>query len=614
MCGIVGILGEIDVASRLVEGLKRLEYRGYDSAGIATISNGEIKRCRAEGKIVNLEAELQKTPINGDVGIGHTRWATHGKANETNAHPHATSKVAVVHNGIIENFAEIRTNLEEKGVKFYSETDTEVIPQLITYLLEQGESIQHAVIKAISKLEGAYALGVIFSAEVTDEKIFVAARQGSPLSIGYGSGGSLGEFYIGSDAIALAPLTNQISYLEDGDVAFINRQGVRIYDNSQNEVKREIITSSVADMSVGKENYDHFMQKEIYEQPSVIGDVLHSYHNSLKGEATLPEIPFSFSEMERISIVACGTSYYAGFIAKYWFENVANIAVDIDVASEFRYRNVIFPKNGVAIFVSQSGETADTLAALRYAKANGQKIIAVVNVPESTMAREADIVLPTYSGPEIGVASTKAFTTQLATLACLALKIAKDRQVIDKSEEKRILHSISEIPSRMAEVLNYDESIRELSHELAQAQDILYIGRGVSYGLAMEGALKLKEISYIHAEATAAGELKHGVIALVDENVPIIAIAPSDELFDKTASNIREVAARGGKIILLSDKKGIDALKDVVYYSINLPESGNIVSPILYAIPIQLIAYHVAVIKGTDVDQPRNLAKSVTVE
>lgn len=607
MCGIIGIIGKSEVSSRLVAALKRLEYRGYDSAGIATISDGKIKRCRSEGKITKLEEKLKKEKISGKIGIGHTRWATHGAPNVKNAHPHATDKVVVVHNGIIENFLKLREELEGKGYEFVTDTDTEVVPQLITYFLDKGKTPEEAVKSAVSRLEGAYALGIVFAGS---EDILVAARHGSPLAIGYGKG----EMYLGSDAIAIAPLSDKVSYLEDGDIAFIAKDDVKIIDADGKKVERKIVKTSAGSAAIGKENYDHFMLKEIYEQPGVIGDVLQAYCNPLEGRVKMPKELLELKTAKRITIIACGTSYYAGFIAKYWFEKIAGIPVDIDVASEFRYRDAIMEKGGVALFISQSGETADTLAALRYAKKQGQHIVAIVNVPESTIAREADIVLPTFSGPEIGVASTKAFTTQLVTLACLVVAAAQARNKITKAEEKKYIHSLAEVPSRMAEVLNHDSAIMKLSGELAKARDILYIGRGTSYGIAMEGALKLKEISYIHAEAAAAGELKHGPIALVDDKVPVIAIAPSDELFEKTASNIREVAARGGKLIILSDNKGIKALKDVAYATIMLPEASPFVTPVLYSVPIQLIAYHVAVKKGTDVDQPRNLAKSVTVE
>ncbi len=607
MCGIIGIIGKDEVANKLVEGLKRLEYRGYDSAGIATINGGDITRCRAQGKIVNLEEKLKGEPLSGKTGIGHTRWATHGVPNTENAHPHATEKVVVVHNGIIENFNELRRELESKGYKFETDTDTEVIPQLITFYLDQGKSPSQAVREAIRRFEGAYAIGVIFAG---NDDLMIAARHGSPLAIGHGEG----EMYLGSDAMALAPLTNSLSYLEDGDTAFLTRDGVTIYDIDDNQVEREITRSSASNVNIGKENYRHYMQKEIYEQPSVIGDVLHAYCNPASGDIRLTNMPFELAAVGRITIVACGTSYYAGLVAKYWLERIARIPVDIDIASEFRYREAILEEGGVALFISQSGETADTLAALRYAKSNGQHIIAVVNVTESSMAREADAVLPIYSGPEIGVASTKAFTTQLATLACLVIKLALARGRISAAEGADLVQALCELPSRVADVLHCDDDIKELAHEMALAQDIIYIGRGTSYAIAMEGALKLKEISYIHAEATAAGELKHGPIALIDENVPVIAIAPRDELFEKTASNIREVAARGGKIVLLSDRSGIDELQDVAYSVIEIPEANPFATPLLYAIPVQLLAYHVAVAKGTDVDQPRNLAKSVTVE
>jgi glucosamine--fructose-6-phosphate aminotransferase (isomerizing) len=606
MCGIIGIIGVSDVAERIVSGLKHLEYRGYDSAGVAAVHDGVIDRCRAEGKIVNLKNKLSKGPLNGRIGIGHTRWATHGAPNTINAHPHATNKVAVVHNGIIENFSELREELEKKGHKFTTDTDTEVVPHLITEYLNSGSKPVDAVKKAIKHLEGAFALGIIFA----DEEIMIAARKGSPLAIGFGKK----ETYLASDAIALAPLTSKLCYLEDGDIAVITDDGVKITDEKGKATERAIVKSSAKNIAVGKENYAHFMLKEIYEQPGVIGETLNAYYNPVSGEIQLPDMTFSLGDVPKVTIVACGTSYYAGLTAKYWLEKIARVPVEIDVASEFRYREAIMPENGVALFISQSGETADTLAALKYAKKQKQKIISLVNVPESSMARAADVVLRTYAGPEIGVASTKAFTTQLVALACFTLAIAGEKGTIKPKDIVKLAHALSEIPARAAEVLNHDEAIEELAHDLLKAQDILYIGRGTSYAIAQEGALKLKEISYIHAEATAAGELKHGPIALIDKDVPIIVIAPSDDLYDKTASNAQEVAARGGKIVLLSDKKGIKPLKKVSYATIELPEANDFVTPILYAIPVQLLAYHVAVLKGTDVDQPRNLAKSVTVE
>lgn len=607
MCGIIGIVGKNNIVPDLVEGLKRLEYRGYDSAGVATLVDGEIHRCRSLGKIVELEGKLRASGLSGHIGIGHTRWATHGAPNTENAHPHATDKVVVVHNGIIENFAELKKELTAAGHHFSSDTDTEVIPHIITRYLEQGDTPQEAVKNAIAKLKGAYALGILFSGY---DDLLIAARQGSPLAIGYGDG----EMLIGSDAVALGPFTSHISYLEEGDIAHVTAEDATIYDAKGNEVVRKVVQASSANITIGKENYRHFMQKEIFEQPGVIGSTLRAYYNPALGKVELPAFPFELENIERLSVVACGTSFYAGMVAKYWCEEIARIPMDIDIASEFRYRNVVFSNDTVGLFISQSGETADTLAAMRHSKKNGQPAIAVVNVTQSTMAREASIVLPIYSGPEIGVASTKAFTTQLVTLACLILAIARAKGRISNEEETRYVHALSEIPGKIAEILAQDEHIQHIAQELAEARDIVYIGRGVHYPIALEGALKLKEISYIHAEAAAAGELKHGSIALVDEHVPVVAIAPSGALFEKSASNIREVAARGGKIILLSDNKGLEALKDVVHRSIILPEAEELTQPMLYSVPVQLLAYHVAVTKGTDVDQPRNLAKSVTVE
>jgi glucosamine--fructose-6-phosphate aminotransferase (isomerizing) len=607
MCGIIGIISKNDVSEPLIDGLKRLEYRGYDSAGIATLNGNEIYRQRAEGKIKNLQAIQNESPISGNIGIGHTRWATHGAPTTNNAHPHATANVAVVHNGIIENFLLLRKELQEKGMVFDTDTDTEVIPKLITHNIEQGDSFRQAVINTVKRLHGAFSLGIICK---DNENTLYAVKQGSPLAVGFGED----EMFIGSDALALAPLTSTIAYLVDGDIAEITCEGVNIIDAKGAPTVREQVRIAPADMQTAKGHYRHYMLKEIYEQPSVIGTTLNSFFHPVTGEITLPDLPFDLADISKVSIVACGTSFYAGSVAKYWIEKIARVPVELDIASEYRYRSPIFEKNGLIIVISQSGETADTLAALRFAKENGQNSIAVINVTESTMAREADAYLHTLAGPEIGVASTKAFTTQLVALASFTMALAASKNILPREELRTLGSSLAEVTSRALEVLNHDEAIKELSHELSMAQDILYVGRGTSYPIAMEGALKLKEISYIHAEATAAGELKHGPISLVDDNVPIIAIAPSDELFDKTASNIREIAARGGKIILLSDKKGISQLEDVTHYSIELPDAAPFASPILYSIPIQLIAYHVAVAKGTDVDQPRNLAKSVTVE
>lgn len=607
MCGIIGVIGNNNVTPLLVEGLRRLEYRGYDSSGIATLSNGHLDCSRAEGKLVNLENKLLETPLSGTVGIGHTRWATHGIPNTTNAHPHITDKVGVIHNGIIENFSELRAEMEGFGYKFKTETDTEVVPIIITHYINEGKTPRQAVSATLKRLEGAFALGIIFAG---NEDLLITARRGSPLAIGYGDG----EMYIASDAYALAPLTSKITYLKDGDWAEITRESVTIYDENDRRVEREIKPTNLSGAAIGKGDYDHFMLKEIYEQPAVIGETLNSFYNPTTGNIQLPEIPFDITKASKITIVACGTSFYAGLAAKYWLESIAKIPTEVDIASEFRYSEKLLPENGVALFISQSGETADTLAALRYAKENGQKIISLLNSKESSMERESDFVLHTLAGPEIGVASTKAFTTQLMVLACFAIAIADIRGAISKQEIAKLSHALSEVPSRAVEVLNHDDAIKTLARELSKARDVIYIGRGTSYPIAMEGALKLKEISYIHAEGIAAGELKHGPIALIDEDVPVIVIAPYDDLFEKTASNVQEVAARGGRVIFLSDKDGVNKLQNISSETIELPKVDPIVAPILYAIPIQLLAYHTAVIKGTDVDQPRNLAKSVTVE
>ncbi|MGB8274413.1 MAG: glutamine--fructose-6-phosphate transaminase (isomerizing) [Alphaproteobacteria bacterium] len=607
MCGIVGIIGKGEVAPLLVEGLRRLEYRGYDSAGIATLVNGQIERRRAEGKLVNLEARLKEQPVSGRIGIGHTRWATHGAPNERNAHPHATKRVAVVHNGIIENFRQLRAELEGKGHSFQTETDSEVIAHLMTDLIESGLSPQQATPIALGRLEGAFALGMIFAGEPS---FLIAARRGSPLAIGFGDG----EMYLGSDALALAPLTQKICYLEEGDWAVITATGAKIFDREGNEARREITLTAASGAAIGKGNFRHFMLKEIYEQPAVIGDTLKSYINPLSRTVELPPLPFDWKQVPKVTIVACGTSFYAALVAKYWFERLAGLSVEVDIASEFRYRGARLPEGGVALFISQSGETADTLAALRYAKSQKQHILTIVNVPGSSMARGSDAVLPTHAGPEIGVASTKAFTTQLIVLACLAIGAARARGAIDRAREAALTVALTEVPARVAEVLNHDERLQHVAVRVAEARDVLYLGRGTGYPIAMEGALKLKEISYIHAEGYAAGEMKHGPIALIDETVPVIVIAPSDELFDKTASNMQEAIARGARVIFFSDREGINRLGDAAEASIELPAVDPFVAPILYAIPVQLLAYHTAVLKGTDVDQPRNLAKSVTVE
>ncbi|KZB70420.1 MULTISPECIES: glutamine--fructose-6-phosphate transaminase (isomerizing) [Thalassospira] len=607
MCGIIGIIGKDSVSERILEGLKRLEYRGYDSAGIATLVNGHIERRRAEGKLINLANRLADEPLAGDVGIGHTRWATHGVPTENNAHPHTDGKVAVVHNGIIENFQEIKAELSAKGGVFATDTDTEVVVHLVSDFLDQGKSPRDAVAATLHRIEGAFALVIMIAGE---HDVIFGARRGTPLAVGLGEG----EMYLGSDAMALSHLTNKLIYLEEGDWVEMTRESVQVRDENDEDVIRETKLSAVSGAMMGKGNYNHFMQKEIFEQPAVIGDTLHAFINPATQTIKLPDMPFSFADATRLTIVACGTSYYAGLVAKHWIERYAGLGVDVDVASEFRYRCPPLPKGGVALFISQSGETLDTLAALRYAKSKGQKIVSIVNVPESTIARESDVVLLTYAGPEIGVASTKAFTTQLTVLACLAVTIGRENGTLAKDEEGAIVSALTEVPKHAAEVLHHDEALKQLALDVADARDVLYLGRGLGYPIAMEGALKLKEISYIHAEGYAAGEMKHGPIALIDQSVPIIVIAPSDELFEKTASNMQEAAARGGRVIFISDAPGLAKLGDMASATIELPKVADFVAPILYTIPVQMLAYHVAVHKGTDVDQPRNLAKSVTVE
>ena len=608
MCGIVGIISNRQVTPLLIDGLKRLEYRGYDSAGVATLVDGKIERRRAKGKIVNLEKKIAENPLTGTIGIGHTRWATHGVPNETNAHPHATKYVAVVHNGIIENYRELRDELKELGHVFESETDTEVVVHLISQKIEEGLDPQTAVAQSLKRLNGAFALAIIFAGR---EDILIGARKGAPLAVGFGDG----EMFLGSDALALASLTQKIMYLEDGDWAVLTHTSATVYDENGKEVSRPVEQSSTSGAMIGKGGYRHFMLKEIYEQPKVIGDTLNTMINQDMDTITLPNVPFDLKDVTRLTIVACGTSYYAGLVGKYWIEAIARVPVDIDVASEFRYRSPVMEKGGVSLFISQSGETADTLAALRYCKEQGQKIVSIVNVSASTMARESDCVLKTLAGPEIGVASTKAFTTQLTLLACFAIALGRAKGTLPRSEESRLSRALVEVPSRAAEVLNNDRAIETIAQDLmVPARDVLYLGRGSSYPIALEGALKLKEISYIHAEGYAAGEMKHGPIALIDEDVPVVVVAPTDNLFDKTVSNMQEVLARGGKVVFFGDKQGVEAIKDRSAASIALPAVDPFVAPILYAIPVQLLAYHTAVAKGTDVDQPRNLAKSVTVE
>jgi glucosamine--fructose-6-phosphate aminotransferase (isomerizing) len=607
MCGIVGIVGKEDVAERLYEGLKRLEYRGYDSAGIATDVEGRIERRRASGKLVNLGKELAANPLPGTTGIAHTRWATHGGPTTNNAHPHATGEVALVHNGIIENFKALREELTARGRTFTSETDTEVVAHLVSEKVEAGMAPAEAVREVLPRLHGAFALAILFRQH---PDLLIGARLGSPLVVGYGDG----ETYLGSDALALAPLTQRIAYLEEGDWVVITRDGADIFDKDNNPVVRPITISGVTGELISKGNHRHYMLKEIYEQPIVVAQTLRSYLQRMEEKVTLPIPEFDLSAIKRVSIVACGTSFYAGMVAKYWFEQFARVPVDIDVASEFRYRAPVMEEGGLMIVISQSGETADTLAALRHARSEGQTIAAVVNVPTSSMAREADLLLPTHAGPEIGVASTKAFTCQLAVLAALAANLAKAKGRLSEAEERRIVHHLAEAPASLNAALAYDESIQAMAGVIAAARDVLYLGRGTDYPLALEGALKLKEISYIHAEGYAAGEMKHGPIALIDDAVPVIVIAPSGPLFEKTVSNMQEVQARGGKVVLISDYDGIQAAGDGCIATITMPKVHPLIAPLVYAVPVQLLAYHVAVAKGTDVDQPRNLAKSVTVE
>ena len=607
MCGIIGVIGREQAAPLLIDGLKRLEYRGYDSAGIATLTDGRIGRRRAEGKLVNLVERLKTEPLGGTIGIGHTRWATHGAPSVDNAHPIATHRVAVVHNGIIENFQDLKHELVASGVTFESETDTEVVAQLLTRFLDQGLEPEEAMRATLGRIEGAFALAVLFTGE---EDLMICARRGSALAIGHGDG----QMFVGSDALALSPLTQRVTYLEEGDWATLRADGVVIHDASGDEVSRPVKNSDVSGALIGKGNHRHFMHKEIHEQPSVAGETIHALLDRTHGRFMLPELPRDLAELDHFTIVACGTSLNAAMVARYWLERIARIRVDVEIASEFRYRAPLMREGGLALFISQSGETVDTLAALRYARAQGQHILALVNQAESSIARESDAVLQTLAGPEIGVASTKAFTTQLIVLACLTLAWARARGTLDERTAQRLTAALGEVPSRMAEILEEEPAIEQLAHEIAGARDVLYLGRGTSYPLALEGALKLKELSYIHAEGYPAGEMKHGPIALIDDSVPVIVLAPRDELFGKTAANIQEVAARGGRVVLLSDAAGIAETGGRARHAIRLPECDPFVAPILYALPVQLLAYHVALAKGTDVDQPRNLAKSVTVE
>lgn len=607
MCGIIGIVGNAPVADRLVDGLKRMEYRGYDSSGICTIDAGALTRRRAEGKLANLVEVLKSNPADGNIGIAHTRWATHGAPTSSNAHPHATGEVALVHNGIIENFRPLREELSGQGRSFESETDTEVVTHLVSSRVEAGASPQEAVRDILPRLRGAFSLAIAFKSQ---PDMLIGARLGSPLVVGYGEG----EMFLGSDALALAPLTQRIAYLEEGDWVVITANGATIYDADNNEVEREVQTSGASAAAVEKGNYRHFMQKEIFEQPTVVAQTLSSYLRREDNSVALPQFDFDLSKIKRITIVACGTSYYAAMVAKYWFEQFARVPVDLDFASEFRYREPVLEEGGLALFISQSGETADTLAALRHCKENGQVIGVVVNVPTSSMAREADLLLPTHAGPEIGVASTKAFTCQLAVLAALAAHMAVKKGMMSREEEQEVVKHLLEAPAALNAALDHDDDIASMAHLIAPARDVLYLGRGQDFPLAMEGALKLKEISYIHAEGYASGEMKHGPIALIDEAVPVIVLAPSGPLFEKTVSNMEEVRARGGQIVLISDAEGLQLAAEGCMATIEMPKVHPLIAPLVYAVPVQLLAYHTACVKGTDVDQPRNLAKSVTVE
>jgi len=609
MCGIVGIISNEPAAAQAIEALKRLEYRGYDSSGVASLSSdGRIERLRAEGKLKNLAAKLNANPLFGHIAIGHTRWATHGRPTEDNAHPHATERVAVVHNGIIENFRELRAELEQDGVKFSSETDTEAVLHLVDRALQKSGDPTKAIAEVLPRLKGAFALGFVFSGH---DNLLIGARQGAPLAVGHGEG----EMYLGSDALALAPFTDTVTYLEEGDWVVLTRDGVTIHDRTNAIVKRAKQKSGAGAFLVDKGNHRHFMAKEIAEQPEVVGRTLAHYIDMNAGRVHLPvKLPFDWNKLSRITITACGTASYAGHVAKYWFEQIARLPVEVDVASEFRYREAPLLDGGLAIFISQSGETADTLAGLRYAKAQGQFILSVVNVPTSSIARESDVVIPTLAGPEIGVASTKAFTCQLTALACLALAAGRARGTLSEADEQALVSDLVAVPALMVEALKSENHIEHVAHDMAKAKDVLYLGRGTSYPLALEGALKLKEISYIHAEAYAAGELKHGPIALIDETLPVIVIAPHDALYEKTVSNMQEVAARGGRIILISDREGLHEAGLKPLAGIELPKMNPRFAPIVYSVPVQLLAYHAAVALGKDVDQPRNLAKSVTVE
>ena len=607
MCGIIGMIGNTSVVPSILEGLRRLEYRGYDSAGIAVLNQGTMDRRRAAGKIAKLENELRKKPLDGNTGIGHTRWATHGVPNVVNAHPHVSGSVSVVHNGIIENHKQLREELVSLGFAMETETDTEVAAHLVKYYYDQGLTPEEIMRAIIDRLSGAYAL-VIMIADYPG--ILMAARKSSPLAIGFGNN----AMFVGSDALALAPMTRRISYLEDGDWTIINRDSLTIYNSKNVQVERPVSLTEVSGALIGKGKYRHFMDKEIHEQPEVIGYTLSAFYDPNSNYMKMPKVAFNPGLLPKLTIVAAGTSYYAGMIAKYWLEGLARLPVEVDIASEFRYRNSVLPDGGAALFISQSGESLDTLMALRHAREKRQHIISLINVGESTIARESDVVLKTLAGPEISVASTKAYTTQLAVLLCLSVDWAQKRNFLDRTKAFEIMDELSRLPTALAEVLADKERWNACAHELAGARDVIYLGRGLNFPTALEGALKLKELSYIHAEGYAAGEMKHGPIALLDEGMPVVMVAPYDEWFDKTASNLKEALARGGRVVLLSDKEGIERLDDKPAWVFEMPKVNPILSPILYALPVQLLAYYIAIEKGTDVDQPRNLAKSVTVE
>ena len=607
MCGIVGILGTEPVADRLLDGLKRLEYRGYDSAGICTVHEGEFDRRRAPGKLRNLAERLREEPLPGNAGVAHTRWATHGAPTEGNAHPHIVGDVVVVHNGIIENFKALRDELVADGREFLSQTDTEVVAHLIAREIEGGAEPKAALAAVLPRLHGAFALGVMVR---THPDLLLGARLGAPLTVGYGDG----ENYLGSDALALAPLTQRIAYLEEGDWVAITRGSVEVFDKANRPVERPVVQSGASGQLIDKGNHRHFMQKEIYEQPVVVAQTLRSYLRPIEEQVALPDMAFDLSTVDRVAIVACGTASYVGMIGKYWIERFARVPVEVDVASEFRYRDPVLVPGQLGVVISQSGETADTLAALRHMKANGLVTAGIINVPTSSMAREVDLLLPTHAGPEIGVASTKAFTCQLAVMAALAVNLARARDRISEDEEREIVRHLREAPEALSRALAHDDDIAAMAHKIAAARDVLYLGRGPDYPLALEGALKLKEISYIHAEGYASGEMKHGPIALIDDQVPLIVLAPSGPLFDKTVSNMQEAQARGAQVVLISDARGIAQAGEGAIATIEMPEVHPLIAPLVYAVPVQLLAYHVAVAKGTDVDQPRNLAKSVTVE